>query len=88
MIWHHVILQKLQSKQQLFADMLHYLPTRSTICPHRQLFAVTGNYLPSQATISRQKGRFFANTFLTRLRLHPSETFHFPFWAPLASLLE
>jgi hypothetical protein len=77
-----VIVQNLQRKQQLFADMLHYLPTCSTICRHAPLFADAGNYLPSQAIIRRQKGRFFADTFLTRLRLHPSETFHFPFWAP------
>ena len=66
----------------LFADKLHYLPTRSTICRHRHLFADTGSYLPTQATIRRQKRPFFADTFLTRLRSQPSETFHFPFRAP------
>ena len=66
----------------LFADKLHYLPTRSIICRHRHLFADTGSYLPTQATIRRQKRPFFADTFLTRLRSQPSETFHFPFRAP------
>jgi hypothetical protein len=66
----------------LFPDNVHYFPTISTIPRQRPIFPDNVHYSPTCSTFSRQKGSIFANTFLTRLRSQPSETFHFPFRVP------
>jgi hypothetical protein len=67
----------------LFPDNVHYSPTTSTIPRQCVLFPDNVHYSPTCSTFSRQKGSIFADTFLTRLRSQPSETFHFQFQVPL-----
>jgi hypothetical protein len=67
----------------LFPYNVHYFPTTSTIPRHSPLFPYNVHYFQTCSTFSRQKGRIFTYSFLTSLRLQPSKTFHFLFWAPL-----
>jgi hypothetical protein len=66
----------------LFPDNIHYIPTQSTISRQHLLCTDNVHYFQTCSTFSRQKVSIFTNTFLTRLRLQPSETFQFPFRSP------